>query len=71
MGKYSRAAIFEPFGAGNTGFSGSTGTNREYNKEGLVQLTQVLSNSAVNEVKVGEAVFGLANRNLTTWSNHW
>ena len=71
MGKFSRAAIFEPFGAGGTGFSGSTGTNREYNREGLGQLTQVLNNSTVNEIKVGEAVFGLANKNLTTWSNHW
>jgi hypothetical protein len=34
-------------------------------------LTQVLSNRAVNEIKGGEAVFGLSNRNLTTWSNHW
>src|SRR6185295_4181076 len=61
MGKFSRAVIFEPFGAGNTGFSGSTGTNREYNRESLGQLTTVLSNRAVNEVKVGQAVFGLAN----------
>ncbi len=71
MGKFSRAVIFEPFGPGGTGFSGSTGTNREYNRESLGQLTQVLSNRAVNEVKVGQAVFGLANQNLTTWSNHW
>jgi len=71
MGKFSRAVIFEPFGAGNTGFKGSTGTNREYNRESLGQLTTVLSNRAVNEVKVGQAVFGLANKNLTTWSNHW
>ena len=71
MGKFSRAAINEPFGAGNTGFSGSTGTNHEYNRESLGQLTTVLSNRAVNEVKVGQAVFGLANQNLTHWSNHW
>ena len=71
MGKFSRAAIQEPFGAGGTGFSGSTGTNREYNRESLGQLTQVLNNSTVNEIKVGQAVFGLANKNLTTWSNHW
>src|SRR5499426_1498807 len=71
MGKFSRAEIFEPFGAGNNGFSGSTGTNKEYNRESLGQLTTVLSNRAVNEVKVGQAVFGLANQNLTSWSNHW
>ena len=71
MGKFSKATTFEPFGVGNTGFSGSTGTNAEYNRESLVQLTQVLSNRMVNELKVGQAVFGLANKNLTTWSNHW
>jgi len=73
MGKYSRAAIWEPFLL-TTNFQrhpAETGTNREYNKEGLVQLTQVLTNRALNEIKVGEAVFGLANANLTTWSNHW
>jgi len=71
MGKFSRGQLDEPFGAGNTGFSGSTGTNHEYNRESLGQLTTVLNNSTVNEVKVGQAVFGLANQNLTTWSNHW
>ena len=71
MGKFSKATFFQPFGAGNTGFSGSTGTNAEYNREVLGQLTQVLSNRMVNEIKVGQAVFGLSNRNLTSWSNHW
>jgi hypothetical protein len=72
MGKYSRAAIWEPIVGGNLQSNpAATGTNREYNKEVLVQLTQVLSNRAVNEIKVGEAVFGLENKNLTTWSNHW
>jgi hypothetical protein len=45
--------------------------NREYNDERLVNFTQVISNKAVNEIKGGEAVFGLSNANLTTWSNHW
>jgi len=72
MGKYSRAAIWEPIVAGNRqSHPAATGTNREYNREGFLQLTQVLTNRALNEVKVGQAVFGLANRNLTTWSKHW
>ncbi len=73
MGKFSRAAIWEPV-AGGLNLQSSpaaTGTNREYNKEVLLSLTQVLSNRAVNEIKGGEAVFGLENANLTTWSNHW
>jgi len=36
-----------------------------------VQFSQVLSNHALNEFRIGEAIFGLANANLTTWSNHW
>jgi hypothetical protein len=72
MGKYSRAAIWEPIVPGSLQSSpAATGTNREYNKEFLLLLTQVLSNRAVNEIKGGEAVFGLENENLTTWSNHW
>jgi hypothetical protein len=72
MGKYSRAAIWEPIVPGTLQSSpAATGTNREYNKEALIVFTQVLSNRAVNEIKGGEAVFGLENENLTTWSNHW
>ncbi|MGE3840436.1 MAG: TonB-dependent receptor [Vicinamibacterales bacterium] len=71
MGKYSRAAIYEPFTAGNQNHPAATNDNREYNYESVGQLTTVLSNSAVNEFKVGQSVFGLENKNLTTWSNHW
>jgi hypothetical protein len=72
MGKFSRAAIWEPVVPVSLQSSpAATGTNREYNKEFLLLLTQVLSNRAVNEIKGGEAVFGLENANLTTWSNHW
>ena len=57
---------------GNTQtYASAVSTNREYSDERLIQLTQVLSNKAVNEIKGGEAVFGLSNQNLTTWSNHW
>ena len=34
------------------------------------QFTQVLSNRAVNEIKVGYAGYGFTETNLTTWSNH-
>src|SRR5437773_1988228 len=72
MGKFSRAVQFQPVVPANLQSSpAATGTNREYNDEGLVQATQILSNKAVNEFRVGEAIFGLANENLTTWSNHW
>jgi hypothetical protein len=72
MGKFSRAVQFQPVVPANLQSSpAATGTNREYNDEGLVQFSQVLSNHALNEFRVGEAIFGLANANLTTWSNHW
>jgi hypothetical protein len=72
MGKISRGLWNQPMVPGNTqSYPSAVGTNREYNDERLLNLTQVLSNKAVNEIKGGEAVFGLANRNLTTWSNHW
>ncbi len=38
---------------------------REHNNEDLGQFTQVLSNRALNEVKVGYAVLQFANANLT------
>jgi hypothetical protein len=72
MGKFSRAVLWQPVVPPNLQSSpAATGTNREYNDEGLVQFTQVLSNKALNEIRVGEAIFGLSNENLTTWSNHW
>ena len=37
----------------------------------LGQLTQVISNTVVNEVKVGYSEFGFDQGGLTSWSNHW
>ena len=71
MGKVSAGRLFEPFGLGNQNHPAATNTTSEHNNEGLGQLTQVLSNRALNEVKVGYAFFNLENHNLTTWDNHW
>jgi hypothetical protein len=72
MGKVSRGVQNQPMVPGNTQtYPSAVGTNREYNDERTFNFTQVISNKAVNEIKGGEAVFGLANQNLTTWSNHW
>ena len=73
MGKVSAGRLFEPF-LSTTNFQShpaATGTNAEYNDEYLGQFTQVLTNRALNEIRVGKAVFGLSNANLTTWSRHW
>ena len=72
MGKVSGARIWEPFGlSASNNHPASTNTTAEYNDEYLGQATQVLSNRALNEIKVGKTAFGLKNTNLTTWSNHW
>ena len=71
MGKVTVGRVFEPFGLGNQQHPAATNTNAEKNHEALGQLTQVLSNRALNDVKVGYAFFNLANENLTTWNRHW
>ena len=72
MGKVSGGRLWEPFGLPSaTNHPAATNSTREYNDEYLGQFTQVLSNRALNEVRVGKTAFGLNNKNLTTWSNHW
>jgi hypothetical protein len=72
MGKGTWGRLWEPFGAAASNNSpASTNTTSEHNNEGIGQLTQVISNRALNEVKVGYAFFNLANANLTNWTNHW
>jgi hypothetical protein len=72
MGKVSGGRLWEPFGLPSaTNHPASTNTTEEYNDEILGQFTQVLSNRALNEVRVGKTAFGLYNENLTKWSNHW
>src|SRR6185503_1491499 len=69
--KVSAGRLWEPFGVGNVQHPAATNTTSEHNNEALGQLTQVLSNRALNEVKVGYAFFNLENHNLTNWDNHW
>jgi hypothetical protein len=72
MGKVSGGRLWEPFGLPSaTNHPASTNTTSEYNDEILGQFTHVMSNRAVNEIKVGRTAFGLLNTNLTSWSNHW
>jgi hypothetical protein len=72
MGKVSGGRLWEPFGLPSaTNHPAATNTTQEYNDEYLGSFTQVLSNRALNEIKVGVTQFGLYNENLTSWSNHW
>ena len=72
MGKASGQKSWEPFGGGSSSaHPASTGTTDERNQEYIGQLTQVLSNRALNEVKVGYSHYGFANELLTNWNKHW
>lgn len=71
VGKVTLAERSQPFGAGNNQHPAATGTNAETNREYLGQFTHVLSNRALNEVKIGKTRWIFRNRNLTTWQNHW
>jgi hypothetical protein len=71
MGKVSHSDLLEPFGPGNANHPSATNSNEEYNTDVIGQLTQVLSNRALNEAIVGYASYGLNQQSLTSWSNHW
>ena len=71
MGKVGAGRLWEPFGLPGTGHPAATNLTREYNNEYLGTFTHVLSNRALNEIKLGRTEFGLYNENLTQWSNHW
>jgi hypothetical protein len=71
MGKISDTRGWSPFQAGNTSHPAGTQSQSDRNREYLGQLTQVLSNRAVNEVKVGFKHYIFEQRNLATWSDHW
>ncbi|PYR82685.1 MAG: hypothetical protein DMF87_00420, partial [Acidobacteria bacterium] len=72
MGKVGHGQLWEPFGLPSaTNHPASTNTTKEYNDEILGSFTHAISNRMVNEIKAGKTAFGLANTNLTHWSNHW
>ena len=71
MGKVSMSERWQPFGAGNNQHPAAAGSNAETNREYLGQMTQVLSNRALNEVKVGKTRWIFRNANITNWDNHW
>ena len=57
-----RPAVGAVRSASATNHPASTNTTEEYNDEILGQFTQVLSNRALNEIKVGKTAFGLVQR---------
>jgi hypothetical protein len=72
MGKASGQHTKEPFGAGSaTTAAISTIDTDEKNSDYVGQLTHVLNNRMLNDVKVGRSHFGFANNTLVDWSKHW
>jgi len=71
MGKVSHARLVDPFGAGNQNHPSATAAYGEHNTDYIGAFTQVLSNRALNEVKVGHSNFGLNRVPVTQWSKHW
>jgi hypothetical protein len=71
MGKWHEGRRYDPFGAGNRNHPASTGFSDEASREILGQHTAVISNTIVNELKVGYSEFGFDQGGLTNWSRHW
>ncbi|OFW04696.1 MAG: hypothetical protein A3I61_12245 [Acidobacteria bacterium RIFCSPLOWO2_02_FULL_68_18] len=71
MGKVTHARKWLPFGPGGQNHPAETGSQADVNREYLGQLTQVIGNRAVNEIKGGFTKYFFDQVNLTTWSNHW
>jgi hypothetical protein len=71
MGKWHEGRRFDPFGGGGRTHPASTGFSDEASREVLAQHTAVISNTIVNELKVGYSEFGFDQGGLTEWSRHW
>jgi hypothetical protein len=71
VGKVNHSDLYEPFGAGTSNHPSGTNSNEEHSTDVLGQFTQVLSNRAVNDFRVGYASYGINQVSLTSWSNHW
>src|SRR6267378_2365755 len=59
MGKVSHSRLVDPFGPGTQNHPSATAAYGEHNTEVIGAFTHVLSNRALNEIKVGHSNFGL------------
>jgi Carboxypeptidase regulatory-like domain/TonB dependent receptor len=71
MGKVNHSSLLDPFGTGSANHPSGTAKNQEHSTDALGELTHVLSNKALNTVRVGYASYGINQSSLTTWSQHW
>ena len=70
-GKVNHSRLIEPFGPGATTHPAGTASNNEHSTDVLGSMTAILSNRAVNEVRVGYASYGIFQDSLVKWSKHW
>jgi hypothetical protein len=71
MLKGSTSNFWRPFDDLGANHPAASLTNEENTTSLVLQLSQVLGASKLNQIQVGHSGFGFENRNLTTWSNHW
>ena len=72
MGKVSGQHTFTPFmGGSSTNAAASTVDNDEKNGDYIGQLTHVISNRALNEIRGGFSHYGFATHTLVNWAQHW
>ena len=71
MGKVNHSDLFEPFGPGTPNHPSGTNSNEEHSTDVVGEITQVISNHALNAFRAGYASYGINQLSLTSWSNHW
>jgi hypothetical protein len=71
MGKLGHSSLLEPFGPGASTHPSATNSNKEHSTDVVGQLSKVISNRALNELRVGYASYGIDQESLTSWSKHW
>ena len=71
MVRGDRATRHTPFGTLGSNHPAGAGMTEDGSWSVLGTLTTVLSNRAVNQVKVGHSATDLSQRALTRWSNAW
>jgi carboxypeptidase family protein len=71
MVKGNASKFAEPFATLGSNHPASTTTTDQNTSTLVAQLTQVLSNRALNQIQMGHSGFGFENRMLSNWSNHW
>ena len=71
MVKGNTGQVLSPFSNLGADHPAGSGTLDEKTNNLVLQLTSVLGNNVLNEIKGGPSSFWFDESNLTTWSKHW